>query len=473
MIARVAVAIGLIAGLQIAAVSAAASPATMPSAVAQQVMSPDQLFAATSDSVFMVQIQLKNPDLFTQGSGFLVSNDGLLVTNFHVIRNGATGWVQTADGQKKYSITGVVGTDRINDLALLQTDVKGAALAIGPDEAPVIGTRVYAIGSPQGFANTLSEGLISGVRAENIFTPLLQTTVPISPGSSGSPLFTASGKVAGVIKACWMDGQNINFAVPASKVRQLMAKRGEAVSLLVAAAPMSLEDQLALNQCWCDLLQKQYVSAAILLNDLKDRQSSHSLFWYMAGYLQEQDRHFQAAIGDYQKALQLKPQNPGGVYLRLGTCYIGQRNFQAAIDALRNCVRIDPGNVQAWQSAAVAFEDIGKPRHAIDVVQKAIHLDPKNPRWYSIVGSCYLRLKQYPDAAHSYQQCAQLSPSDPISWLLLAKAHLGERDLQAARVDFDRVVQLDPDGLWGATARSSLQHLDAAGAPYASVDLRQ
>ena len=132
-----------------------------------------------------------------QGSGFFVSADGLLVTNHHVVADAATIRVLThADVELK--VTQVVAVDPTSDLALLRVAGTGLPHLELADAVPAIGSRAYAIGSPQGLANTLSEGLISGVRGPEGEVKLIQTTAAISPGSSGGPLLNADGRVVGV-----------------------------------------------------------------------------------------------------------------------------------------------------------------------------------------------------------------------------------------------------------------------------------
>ncbi|MFI5380036.1 MAG: S1C family serine protease, partial [Tepidisphaerales bacterium] len=107
--------------------------------------------------------------------------------------------------------------------ALLKVDAKDLPmLTLSPEAIPSIGTRVYAIGSPRDLCNTLSEGLVSGLRRETPGVTHIQTTAPISPGSSGGPLLDESGRVIGVTSAFRADGQNLNFAVGTGRVSELL-----------------------------------------------------------------------------------------------------------------------------------------------------------------------------------------------------------------------------------------------------------
>jgi S1-C subfamily serine protease len=160
------------------------------------------------------------------GTGFFVSEDGLTVTNFHVVKNARSAKAQDVNGAE-LTIVGIVATNPSADLAILQVNVRRSPYLelSGEDDPPKVGTRVYAIGNPRGFTNTLSDGLISGIRQEPEAC-FLQTTAALSPGSSGGPLVTSSGEVVGVTTKGFIFSQNLNFAVASKHVKSLMKVRG-------------------------------------------------------------------------------------------------------------------------------------------------------------------------------------------------------------------------------------------------------
>src|SRR5262249_19291832 len=122
-------------------------------------------------------------------------------------------------------------------------------LGIAVGEDPVVGTKIYTIGSPQGLDATLSEGIVSGYRTRSESLPRLQFTAPVSPGSSGGPLLDATGRVAGVVTALRRGGQNLNFAVPASEIRDFLKGQCNRRELSHGA---SIDDEAhaALNPVW-------------------------------------------------------------------------------------------------------------------------------------------------------------------------------------------------------------------------------
>jgi len=159
----------------------------------------------------------------SQGSGFFV-DPGLVVTNLHVIQGTSSGVIKLIGKPTAISIDGVLAIDEAKDLALLSVAAHpGTPMPVGIQDRAAIGSRVYAIGNPLGLEGTFSEGIVSGIRAvEDHF--LLQITAPISPGSSGGPIVNDRGQLVGVAVASFTDGQNLNLAVPAEYVRELLDK---------------------------------------------------------------------------------------------------------------------------------------------------------------------------------------------------------------------------------------------------------
>ncbi len=160
----------------------------------------------------------------SQGSGFVISSDGKVVTNYHVVEGAASAIIKFPDGAF-YLIEGMLGSDANKDIAVLKAAGKNLPfLPLADSENVQIGEQVVAIGSPLSLEGTVSEGIISGRREwkERNLT-VLQTTAPISPGSSGGPLLNLKGEVIGVTTFRLAGGQNLNFAVPVSYVIPLLA----------------------------------------------------------------------------------------------------------------------------------------------------------------------------------------------------------------------------------------------------------
>jgi len=158
----------------------------------------------------------------SSGSGFFVSDDGLLLTNAHVIEGQGRIVVHMANGDSFLAQT--VKVSDVNDLALLRVSTKPAAtLPLGNSSAVSAGIDVLAIGTPLGLRGTVTRGIVSAVRKGNGVT-LIQTDAAINPGNSGGPLLTDDGSVIGVNTIKRTDGELLGFAISSDDVKRVFAE---------------------------------------------------------------------------------------------------------------------------------------------------------------------------------------------------------------------------------------------------------
>ena len=163
----------------------------------------DQLPEMFREFFERAQPQQRSRPAVSLGSGFVISSDGYILTNHHVVEGAEEIVVRFAD-RDEYSAT-VVGSDRRSDLALLKIDAQGLpTLKFADSEALRVGEWVVAIGSPFGLDYSATAGIVSAKgrslpteRGEN-YVPFIQTDVAINPGNSGGPLFNLDGEVVGI-----------------------------------------------------------------------------------------------------------------------------------------------------------------------------------------------------------------------------------------------------------------------------------
>ncbi len=156
--------------------------------------------------------------MLSSGSGFFIEKDGKAVTNFHVLEDAYSAVVTVPDGTE-YNVKGILGYDMQGDLAILQVDGNNFPfLSAGDSDEVTSGEKIYAIGSPLGLSNTISEGIVSGINRTIKNIPYIQITAAISHGSSGGALLNEKGQVIGITSAEIATGQNLNFAIPINAV---------------------------------------------------------------------------------------------------------------------------------------------------------------------------------------------------------------------------------------------------------------
>ncbi len=188
---------------------------------------------AANGSIVSVVMSDKEGKPIAQGSGFLVSKDGVIVTNFHVISEGSSAVVSLPDGAF-YVVDGVLAFDKARDVAIIKAHGGNfRTLTLGNSDQLQVGEEVVAIGNPLSLESTVSNGIVSGIRtAEEEDGKFLQVTAPISPGSSGGPLFNMAGEVVGITTLYLKGGENLNFAIPINDAKRLLQIKSSKIQAL-------------------------------------------------------------------------------------------------------------------------------------------------------------------------------------------------------------------------------------------------
>ncbi len=181
--------------------------------------------------------QHSNPTpMHAQGSGFIVSSDGLILTNAHVVDGAKEVTVKLMD-HREYKAK-VLGTDKTSDIAVLKIDAHGlAAVRLGNSDQLGVGDYVLAIGAPFGLEETATAGIVSATGRSlpgDGAVPVIQTDAAVNPGNSGGPLFDSTGAVVGINSQIYTNSggyQGVSFAIPinlAQGVEQQIVKTGKA-----------------------------------------------------------------------------------------------------------------------------------------------------------------------------------------------------------------------------------------------------
>lgn len=188
-----------------------------------------------------------------QGSGFIVSPDGVVLTNAHVVKNADEVTVKLTD--RREFRAKVLGADPQTDVAVLKIDAKDLpTVKLGNSRDLQVGEWVLAIGAPFGFENTVTAGVVSAKGRslpDDSYVPFIQTDAAVNPGNSGGPLFNARGEVVGINAQIYSRSggfQGLSFAIPievASKVGQQIRATGQAHHARLGVAVQEVNQALA------------------------------------------------------------------------------------------------------------------------------------------------------------------------------------------------------------------------------------
>ena len=178
-------------------------------------------------------VQVRTPSGL--GSGFILNEDGFLMTNFHVIEGETQISIEVyhqAGGElerKSYKQVRIIAINKFGDLAMLKIEDKDAPkfkyVLLGSADALAVGEGVFAIGSPLGLERTVTEGILSTKTRPMAGELYLQTTTQINPGNSGGPLFNMRGEVVGITNMKITFGEGLGFAIPVESIKYFLDHR--------------------------------------------------------------------------------------------------------------------------------------------------------------------------------------------------------------------------------------------------------
>ena len=185
---------------------------------------------AANGAIVSIIMSDKDGETVAEGTGFLISRDGRIVTNYHVIENGSSAIVKLPDGAF-YVVDGVLASDKARDVAIIKAHgANFRTLTLGNSDNIEVGEEVVAIGNPLSLESTVSNGIVSAIRiVETQGGKFLQITAPISHGSSGGPLFNKAGEVVGITAWGVEGGANLNFAIPINDAKRLLVAKSSAI----------------------------------------------------------------------------------------------------------------------------------------------------------------------------------------------------------------------------------------------------
>jgi serine protease Do len=164
------------------------------------------------------------------GSGFIISGDGYILTNYHVVAGADEIKVKLSDSREFKGV--LKGGDEKLDIALIKIDAKGnlPVAPLGDSDTLEVGEPVMAIGNPFGLAQTVTAGIVSAkgrVIGSGPYDDFIQTDASINPGNSGGPLFNSKGEVVGINTAIVAGGQGIGFAIPINMAKEIIPQLKE------------------------------------------------------------------------------------------------------------------------------------------------------------------------------------------------------------------------------------------------------
>lgn len=314
----------------------------------------------------------------TTGSGFFL-RPGQVVTNLHVIRGARRCEVKTLDGKgRTYPVAGLLDVDEEGDLALLSVEMppsrtRASQLAT---QLPEEGEKIFVIGNPLKLEGSVSDGIVSAVRELPNIGKIIQITAPISHGNSGSPVFNLKGQVVGVVTIKVTNGQNINLAIGAARVRQLHAGKRRLLAELTmrdkSGDPAESLYKTGLDSLWLG----NFDNALGYFENAVNKNPGRADAWVQVGYCKVKQGKNDEAIKAYQQAVLLSPESDE-VRNKLGDAYYYSGRLMEAIAAYKEAVRLRPQSAEGYYNLALAYFENGNEHQGLITARALKQLDER------------------------------------------------------------------------------------------------
>src|SRR5258705_1631175 len=386
-------------------------------------------------------------DKLSRGSGFFIDSDRI-VTNRHVIEGAYRAEAHSSTG-KVYAVKGVLAVDAEGDIALLKIDAPADQIKpLSLDKtSPQEGESIVVIGNPLGLEGSVTNGIVSAVRDIPTFGRIIQSTAPISSGSSGSPVVNMQGQVIGIATLQVTGGQSVNFAIPSERISQLQQTSSvmSLSDLVVASGRHKRAKAVQFFRDGLSFLSKDDCEKALsYFAKAVESDSNYAEAWAQSGVCNEKIGKHVEAIEASRKAVTRRPSAES--YFNIGLANFYLKQYREAAEGYRQSIKLDPYNsADAYYALGLVYRDWSKPDEEIQAYKQAIRLRPDYTSAYERLGTRYLRSKKFPEAIEVFRQLTALKPGDAIAPNNMGEAYLELNRLNVAVEAFRQSIRLKPD----------------------------
>jgi len=398
-----------------------------------QTLDAEQIYKKVNAAVVTVYAYDSEQKILSQGSGVVLNDKGWVVTNYHVY-NGADKLI-VKQKEKVIEYSQIIGVDADKDILILKiADNTFPYITVGNSDLLNVGQKIYAIGSPEGFENTITEGIISGLRSyENYSKNYIQISAPLSHGSSGGAVVNSKGELIGISTFSVVAGQNLNFAIPINELQQVYKINGVNKNDLTSA------DYFMQGLNFWRLGKRN--DAIFSFSKCIEIDPEDASAFYSRGLVNYELEKYQQAISDYDRAIQIKPNSPGPHYAR-GQAKVELKDIQGAIEDYSKEIEIDPKSSRAYYERGFLRAQLYDYKAALLDLNVSLEINPKTEKAYSVRGACKYFLKDYDGSISDYNKTIDSNPNDGQAYMYRAISKVKSGQKQSGCSDFGKAGEL-------------------------------
>lgn len=416
-----------------------------------QKLDPTEIYSRTTDAVVQIYTYRADNSPHGMGSGVILKKRRWIITNYHIL--GDASYIFAEHKGKLIKLDSILAVDPVKDIMILTFNTPGQEVEFknipdiptGDSKNLKIGQRIYTIGSPSGFENTISEGLISGLRpSKDTAEKLIQISAPISPGSSGGALLDDQGELIGLnsMVISGRDVQNLNFAIPLNAVIDVANMHK---ALEPALKSKNEKEDFYFQKGYSDFLAQRYQSAIINYEKAIPFSTSgtrSATLYYYKGLAFDNMLMYDSAIISFNNSIRYS--KISGTYFELATVYSTQKNYPEAIENFQQALVLDSGYVEAYLGLAKAFYLSGNVNEAMTVLSKVLGMKVESPAIDLFIAQMSLDFKLYSQAISCCKAALTLNPNYAEAYLTLADAYLATGKTEEAAEAQQNAYRLKP-----------------------------
>lgn len=399
-----------------------------------QTLDAEQIYKKVNNAVVTIYAYDSEKKILSQGSGVVLNDKGWIVTNYHVY-NGSDKLI-VKQNDKIIEFTEIIGVDADKDILILKiSDKTFPSINIGNSNELNVGQKIYAIGSPMGLENTITDGIISGLRSYETNTRhYIQISAPISHGSSGGAIINSKGELIGISTLSLVEGQNLNFAIPVNEILKVYKEEGVNKTELVSTDYFykGMKEFKANNFDKAIYYFKIYISS----------NNNSSVAYYDLGTAYEKIGKYDDAISCFKNAIALNP-NDADNYINISTTYNDKGEYDNAMLNCKKALAIKP-DAMAFTNLGVTFAFKNNFDSAIYYCKKAIEYDANYADAYGNLGASYQSIKDYDSAILNCKKAVALNPNYSFAYYNLGFAYKEKGSYDLAITYYKKSILTNP-----------------------------
>jgi len=358
-----------------------------------------KLIKKIQPSVVSIITYDKDGDPLSSGSGFFINNSGNIITNCHVMEDAWSADIKTFEGNT-YKVDKVLAHNYNSDIVMLSLKMPDNNKFINiTTDIPEIGAKVFVIGNPRGLEQTVSDGIVSAVRIDPDYGRVVQITAPISPGSSGSPVMNMKGEVIGVATYQFINGQNLNFAIPCLIIDNLNPVQNFELAKWQEIKEYSSDEMLAvlLEEGEKYLIEEKYQDALKVFIAVNEQLPDLPEVSYLLGYCYQQMEKFDEAFDSYKNALKLNDKYEYAYY-GLAELYYNKKKYKKVVSYCDKSLYYNDEYADAFLLRANAKEKLGDEAGAAEDKIMATNIQVKD----KLINAANLKRNSFKSVKNNY-----------------------------------------------------------------------